>query len=555
MTSRPSVKLEATTSLGDRQRHNSFAEMNETLLFKFGLSSLEDGWSPRALLSAHPIPYVLAIILVFSTTYAWATSNPTLKKLPYVNPSNFFSNAQAKQVYRSSANTVLQKARKQYPNQPYRMTTEYGQVVMLQSEWFHDIRNNPGLSFLGTFAQERICEVPGFEPLAAFGHDGQLVQIIARKQLTKLLSQVTAPLSEEISLAVNINLGETTDWREIHINPVVLDITARMSSRVFLGEELARDEEWLRITKNYTVDVLDAIIILSRYPVNLRPYIGWLFPECKRVEDYYKRTRKVIDPILKKRRDMKKAALAAGEPAPVFNDCLEWIEQESKDLNSEYDVVKFQLILSTVAIGTTTDLLHSVIIDLIQHPETMQAVRDEIVHVLGQEGWKKTSIYNLKLLDSVIKETQRIKPFFSALRRAVDADVKLSDGTVVKKGSRIHIDTHRMIDPEVYENPEVWKGDRFLELRSQPGKEHLAQLVTTSVDHMGFGHGEHACPGRFFAANEVKIALCHLLMKYDWELAPGTDTHNMFHGFNQRANLATKVLYRKREMELDIDSI
>ncbi|KAI0441437.1 cytochrome P450 monooxygenase [Xylaria telfairii] len=527
--------------------------MNESLLFNFGFTSMEEDWSPRALLS---VPHVLGIILVLSTAYAWATSNPSLKKLPYVNPSNFFSKAQVKREYRDSANDITAKARKEYPNRPYRMTTEYGEVVMLQSESFHDVRNNPNLSFFGTFTQERICEIPGFEPLAALGHSGQLVQIIARKQLTKMLTQVTAPLSEEIAHAITLNFQQAADWSEIAIRPAILDITARMSSRVFLGEELARDDEWLRITKNYTVDAVEAVFKLQKYPVNLRPYIGRFFPECKRVHAYYKRTKDVINPILKKRQDMKRAALTAGQPAPVFNDALEWIEQESKAFSSGDDVVSFQLILSVVAISTTADLLQSVLIDLIQHPESMQAVREEIVRILGQEGWKKSALYNMKLLDSVIKETQRIKPIFTAMRRSVDADIVLPDGTLVKKGSRIHIDTHRMADPEVYESPEVWKGDRFLELRSQPGKENLAQLVATSVDHLGFGHGEHACPGRFFASHEVKISLCHLLMKYDWELAPETNTNFMVSGFSQRANMGTKVLYRKRQsMELDIDSI
>ncbi|KAI1758310.1 cytochrome P450 monooxygenase [Xylaria castorea] len=530
--------------------------MNDSLLSNFTFSSWEDDWSPRALLSAHPFPYVLGIILVLSTTYAWATSNPSLKKLPHVNPPKLFSNTQAKLEYRNSAKTILQKARKQYPNQPYRMTTEFGQVVMLQSEAFEEVRNKPGLTFFGTFAQERFCEIPGFSPLAAFGHSGKLVQLIARKQLTKLLGQVTMPLSEEIAYATSINLGQSAEWREISITPVLLDITARMSSRVFMGEELARDEEWLQITKNYTVNAVEAINALSKYPVNLRPYIGRLFPECRRVNDYFGRSRKVMDPLLKKRREMKQAALAAGQPAPVFNDALEWIEQESKALNSGYDPVEFQLILSTVAISTTADLLQITLVELIQHPESMQAVRDEIIHVLRQEGWKKSSLYNMKLLDSVIKETQRIQPIFTAMRRAVEADTVLPDGTVVKKGSRIHIDTHRMVDPEVYENPEVWKANRFQELRSQPGKEHMAQLVTTSVDHFAFGHGAHACPGRFFAANEIKISLCHLLMKYDWELAPETDTNATRLGFSQRANVATKVLCRKRQkVELDIDSV
>ncbi|KAI0908271.1 cytochrome P450 monooxygenase [Ustulina deusta] len=522
--------------------------MNETSLFTFGPPSME------SLMTFNSLPYFIGIVLLTLTTYTWTTSNSSLKKLPYVNPPNFFSNAQARRDFRHSAKTMLQTARKHYPTQPYRMTTDYGEVVLLQSEWFDEIRNNPHLSFMGTVAQERISEIPGFEPLAAFGEEGELVKIIARKQLTKMLNQITAPLSEEIAFAVSINLGEPADWREMEIMPVLRDITVRMSSRIFLGKELARNKDWLQIMGDYTVDTTKAIRTLTNYTKNLRPYIGWLFPECKRVRDYYRRARELIEPVLKDRENLKRAAIADGQPPLVFNDALEWITQESKESNARYDVATFQLIISVVAIGTTTETLQSVLIDLIEHPETMQAVRDEIVQVLRAEGWKKSSLYNMKLLDSVIKETQRLGVI--AMRRSVEADITLSDGTLLKKGTRIHIDTHRMVDPEVYENPEEWKGSRFFELRAQPGKENMAQLVTTSIDHFAFGLGLHACPGRFFAANELKIALCHLLIKYDWKLAPGTPENIVRIGFLQRANPATKVLCRRREMvELDIDSI
>ncbi|GAW14286.1 hypothetical protein ANO14919_114290 [Xylariales sp. No.14919] len=530
--------------------------MNGTSSTTFGFSSLEEGWSLQGLMSVYSVPYLIGIVLVMSTTYVWSASNASLKKLPHVNPPDFFSNTKARLQYRNSANTLLQKARKQYPNQPYRMTTDYGEVVMVQSEWFEEIRNSQHLSFLGTVPQERICEIPGFEPLAALGEDGALVQIIARKQLTKMLNQVTAPLSQETALAASINLGESGEWRELVIMPALRDITARMSSRVFVGEELTRNEEWLSILKNYTVDAFNALNSLAKCPVYIRPYVYWLFPECNRVRNYYGRAKEVLDPIMKKRDDMKRAALEDGQPVPVFNDALEWIVQESKEHSCGYDTATFQLIISVVALNTTTDLLQTVLVDLIQHPEAMQAIRDEIVEVLKVDGWKKSALYNMKLLDSALKESQRISPVFSAMRRAVEADTVLPDGTRVKKGSRIHIDTHRMVDPEVYRNPEEWQYDRFSEMRSQPGKEHLGQLVTTSVDHFGFGHGSHACPGRFFAANELKIALCHLLMKYDWELAPGTPLDIFRFGFTQRANTATKVRCRRREsVELDIDAI
>ena len=71
----------------------------------------------------------------------------------------------------------------------------------------------------------------------------------------------------------------------------------------------------------------------------------------------------------------------------------------------------------------------------------------------------------------------------------------------------INVDSCRMWDEELHENPNWCDGDRVLKLHSQEGKERTAQPVSTSSDHLAFGHGQHACPGRIFAANEFKMAV------------------------------------------------
>lgn len=142
------------------------------------------------------------------------------------------------------------------------------------------------------------------------------------------------------------------------------------------------------------------------------------------------------------------------------------------------------------------------------------------------------------------------------MRRWVAKDITLSNGFRLRKGMRINVDSCRMWDPELYENPEQWQGDRFLKLRSEQGKEHSSQLVSTSPDHLAFGHGEHACPGRFFAAHEIKVALCHMLVKYDWKLAPGTDVTPVMNGISAIASPTARLLIRRRqELELDIDAM
>lgn len=38
---------------------------------------------------------------------------------------------------------------------------------------------------------------------------------------------------------------------------------------------------------------------------------------------------------------------------------------------------------------------------------------------------------------------------------------------------------------------------------------------------MHFGYGRHSCPGRFFAANEIKLILARILLEYDLKMPEG----------------------------------
>ncbi|KPM45297.1 hypothetical protein AK830_g1253 [Neonectria ditissima] len=152
-------------------------------------------------------------------------------------------------------------------------------------------------------------------------------------------------------------------------------------------------------------------------------------------------------------------------------------------------------------------------------PQVIDDLRREIVAVIGEGGWKKTSLHNLKLMDSVLKESQRPKPhqIVGMHRRAME-DVELSDGTKLARRSATAGSAERMWDPSFYQNPNGFDGYRFYQAGGSSG-DAANQLVTTSTRHMGFGHSMHSCPDRFFASNEAKVVLCHLLLKYDFKMA------------------------------------
>jgi cytochrome P450 len=131
----------------------------------------------------------------------------------------------------------------------------------------------------------------------------------------------------------------------------------------------------------------------------------------------------------------------------------------------------------------------------------------------------------------------------------------LNDGTEIAKGTALLIPNDWMRDSTFYENPETFDPYRFLKLRQVPGREHSAALVSVSPEHMGFGFGKHACPGRFFAANEIKIALCHILLKYDFKLADGTVPRIRRYGFVLQADPLAKLAVRRRREEISLEDL
>lgn len=285
----------------------------------------------------------------------------------------------------------------------------------------------------------------------------------------------------------------------------------------------------------------------------------------KNYEIYRRKARNLIIPIVEKRRALRAHLLSTGASdadlkAAIKNDGIEWFERMShREPQRPYDPHLAQLTLSAAAIHTTSDLLTQMILDLAQHPEMFAPLRQEIITVLGTQGWKKTSLYGLKLLDSCIRETQRLKPIAAAsMRREVLEDITLSDGTFLRKGSQIILSGLSHWDPTVYTNPNEWDGYRFYRCQEQQQQQQQTAAVTTSADHLAFGHGAHACPGRFFAINEAKIALAHLIMKYEWELISGdkeAKPKSRIVGLTVVADLEARVRVRRRRAEIDLDGL
>ncbi|KAG6040948.1 hypothetical protein E4U41_006539 [Claviceps citrina] len=513
-------------------------------------------YSPALPQLDNPLEVTCAITLAAATIVALVYGFQWLKPSPFclVNGTKFgeLTKVRAKKEFLFGARQLIAKGLALAPGRPFRIMGDVGEILILPPKYAYEIRNHDQLSFTMAAFKWFYAHLPGFEGFREGTTESQIMKLVARNQLTHQLTLVTEPVSDECSLVLKDVYTNNEDWHEIVAKEANLQLMARVTSRVFLGIEMCRSPEWLRITTTYAVVAFKAVEELRLWPAWLRPLVHWFMPHCTAARALVRDARNLIHPLLEKRRAEKADAARRGEKFEG-NDAIEWLEQTAQDKKAAYDPACAQLSLSVAALHSTTDFFTQVMLDIACHPELIEPLRNEVISVLGVAGWSKHSLYNLKLMDSVLKESQRLKPIsIASMRRMTTADVKLADGTVLPKNKLTLVSAHKHWEAESYEQPQQFDGYRFYKMRQTKGKENVAQLVSVSPDHMGFGYGLHACPGRFFASEEIKLVLCHILMKYDFRLVEGTDIEPRRFGLNMTVSPTAKLAVRRRNEEIHL---
>ena len=286
------------------------------------------------------------------------------------------------------------------------MVTTSGPKLVFPSSYINELKNVKELSLNGFVRTEFYPNYPGFEANKVTTESSVIVDTV-RIKLTQSLSPVTIALCQETDLAVNEMYGNDKEWKQYVITKHANDFVARLSTRVFLGPVVCRDPAWLRIAVDYTLVVFGAARYLRMWPAFLQPVVHWFLPVCIYLRKLRSNARKIINQEIKRRNEER---ARRGGAVSKAEDSLGWMQEWSANHNQKIDLAGGQLSLTMAAIHTTSDLMTKVLYNLCAYPEYQNEIRKEIIDVLSTHGWSKTSLYNMKLLDSFMKETQRFTP-------------------------------------------------------------------------------------------------------------------------------------------------
>ncbi|KAI1260172.1 ent-kaurene oxidase [Xylariaceae sp. FL1019] len=493
------------------------------------------------------LPFFVVVIGIYFSNIAFAGTKETL---PWLGKE--FGNAlQRQEAYRAQNHDLYQKGYALFKDKAFRLTTSEGERVVVPRDFVKELRDLPDkiLDLREALNQFTLAPLLGMGDPKLAGFVAKLV----RADLTRAIPRLHHGLTDETKRTIADELPQSEDWKQVKMHRILLRIIAIVSGSVFIGPEYCRDETYLDASIMYTVHFSNAMIGLKKWHPKLRWFGRLINPAVKNLYQERKKACAFLIPVVQNRR----AAIAAGDDVP--DNVLTWMckKADSNNLTDE-NLANLQLNLSMAAIHSTAITLLNILFDLVACPEGLVEIRDEISRVLADHDGEMSSrtLFHMKLLDSAMKESTRLNPGHAVrFERYLQQSVTLKDGTVLPGGVVLEVPHEvSLLDPKRFQNPEIFDPHRFFDLRSGTAPNLLGydnleryQFITTTKDFMHFGYGRHACPGRFFAANEIKLIMVNILLGYDVRMPDGlTERYpNQRRGIDALPDFSKDLLVRK----------
>ncbi|CAE6487691.1 unnamed protein product [Rhizoctonia solani] len=169
---------------------------------------------------------------------------------------------------------------------------------------------------------------------------------------------------------------------------------------------------------------------------------------------------------------------------------------------------------------TTSSMLQTLVLGLTAFPDVQKKAQAEIDSVVGSDHAPTPEDFDrLPYIQAIIKECHRWRPVAPLAIPHGTIQEETYRGYRIPAGSTIFVNNWGMFhDPEVYERPDDFWPDRFLqnEFGTKPGVDN-----TDRRTNMAFGSGRRFCPGVHLANNSLMLNTMNLVWAFDFR--PDTD--------------------------------
>mmetsp|Transcript_5582 Transcript_5582/g.11626 ORF Transcript_5582/g.11626 Transcript_5582/m.11626 type:complete len:603 (-) Transcript_5582:119-1927(-) len=356
-----------------------------------------------------------------------------------------------------------------------------------------------------------------------FGSDSMLTSQdkLNHKWLRRLVGQAMSPLAVSASIPQLVKAADdavddvftamNSDSGIVRMEDVCTKFTLDIAWRQILGLDLSDEEvfEFRSKVDEWIGGMLSPAVMLLPDP------------HGQKTKSY--KARKYLDNIiLEKMRQLE----INGPDDSTLSAMVYAIDEESDEETGEKNrrlskkqVMDNALLLILAGSETSASTLTNIMLFLGLYPEVYSRLKDEQKQNIMKHGHTLTGKIideNMPYLDSVIRESMRIKPIQGGAQRTAKSTIVI-DGKQIPKGWPIMAQislTHRF-DPvtratDGEDNMNIYKGfkpERWLDKSTRP-----------SSDWVALGHGPRYCLGANLAMAEMKVFMSTIIRAIDFDL-------------------------------------
>jgi cytochrome P450 len=343
----------------------------------------------------------------------------------------------------------------------------------------------------------------------------------------------------------------------MQLHPLITQAVTNMTACTFVGPELGKiGGEWQRLSMEYLEAALKVPPkVMAKYPRPLYWLSQYFVDEVKTMWSIRRQVAELLRPELESRKEMAKFQLPEQKGRREQEDCIQWLLDSHMANNSELtpdQLAQDMFILMFASIDGISGKALTLLFDLIEHEEVAVEIRNEIQEVgRSHAAWTRQALSELRILDSFMRESTRVHCLtqMTALQRLALEPYTFKDGFSISAGTTLAFPSLPYnVDPQVHPDPETFDAKRALRKR-EGGENHKFLFGSASGDVLSWGAGRHACPGRFFAQEALKLVLIHLLTNYEFKHSAEGQKMPLYFPYELRVMPNDKVPVQIRERE------
>ncbi|KAF0893551.1 hypothetical protein E2562_026967 [Oryza meyeriana var. granulata] len=237
----------------------------------------------------------------------------------------------------------------------------------------------------------------------------------------------------------------------------------------------------------------------------------------RRAADVHRRFDALLEEMIRHKEEARNKETTASSECggrDLLDILLDKAEDGAAEVKLTRDNIKaFIIDVVTAGSDTSAAMVEWMLAELMNHPEALRKVREEIDGVVGPDRIAgEADLARLPYLQAAYKETLRLRPAAPIAHRQSTEEINI-------RGFRVPAQTAVFInvwsigrDPAYWDEPLEFRPERFLAAGGSEGLEPRGQ----HFQFMPFGSGRRGCPGMGLALQSVPAVVAALVQCFDW---------------------------------------